>query len=432
MSEWISVPFSIIMNSFSVLDILLIIKLFFGVDIPQRYYWRIGVVFGGFHLLMLLLFHKFQWVMFGLVLIYIVLVEFYFIKERRWRILLFTIAALCTYSQYEMLVSAILEYTGILQYDVSFGEFPLFSMLETIVIFVILAVLVSILERKHPLVPVSTGGMLLLFVFSVLSPAFLSILSAVEENLQNNEFTLVCICFMLVLNAAVLYGIVYHNASGFYKKLSKNYKQQFDSEYEFFKGYKEEQQEVIRFRHDWKNHMLLLQSMLEEKEYEKAQQYFASLSEKSGKGSYQALSGNEIVDMILGIKMERMEQSGISVSCDGSLASLGFMEPMDCCILFSNLIDNAIEANESYTGTRYISIHGVQHPGTLLLVVENPTGREVRWEGEQLISTKEAGEAHGIGSQNVLEIIHKYAGECSVTTEEHLFFIKILFSIEPA
>lgn len=430
MSEWISIVLSIILNIFSVLDVLLIIKLFFGVDIPRKYYWRIGAIYGGFDLLIELLLWKYTWIMFGLVILYIVLVEFYFIKERRWRILFFTIAALCAYAQYEMLVSTILDYTGIVQYDVLFGEISLFSMLETIFIFLILFALIYILEHKHPLVPLGTGGMILLSVFSFLSPALLSLLIIVEENLQNNKFTLICICFMLVLNAVVLYAIIYHNASRFYKKLSKNYKQQFDSEYEYFKGYKEEQQEVIRFRHDWKNHMLLLQSLLEEKEYEKAQEYFASLAEKSTKHSYRALSGNEIVDMILGIKMERMEQAGIQVSCDGSLSALRFMEPIDCCILFANLLDNAIEANESYTGNRYISLHGVQHPGTLLLVIENPISQEVHWEENHLVSTKEDGKEHGIGSQNAFEMIHKYAGEYSVTTEEGLFSIKIVFSLD--
>lgn len=430
MSEWIAVGLSIIVNIFSVLDVLLVIKLFFGVDIPLRYYWRIGAVFGGFNLFFELFFWKYTWIMFGLVLIYIVLVEFYFIKKRRWRILLFTIAALCVYAQYEMLVSSILEYTGIVQYDVLLGEISLFSVLTTIFIFLILAVVLYILERKHPLVPLGTGGMIFISVFSFLSPALLSLLGFVEESIQNERFSLICFVFMFLLNAAVIYGIFHNQNAKFYQNVSQNYKEQFNSEYQYFQGYKEEQQDMASFRHDWKNHMLLLQSMFERKEYEKAEAYFADLSRQRLQGSYQALSGNEIIDMILYAKSEQIADTDIRLSCDGSLSILNFMEPVDCCILFANLIDNAIEANISYQGDRYITIQGVRHPGTIMIRIENPTAQEISRKGEVLISTKPDSLQHGIGSRNAFEIIHKYAGEYTITNQENLFAIQIVFPLE--
>ena len=111
---------------------------------------------------------------------------------------------------------------------------------------------------------------------------------------------------------------------------------------------------------------------------------------------------------------------------------LEFMEPVDCCILFANLIDNAIEANISYQGDRYITLQGVRHPGTILIRIENPTSQKASRSGELLISTKPDSMQHGIGSRNAFEIIHKYAGEYTITTQENLFAIQIVFPLEGA
>lgn len=450
MNEWMSVLLTIIMNTFSVLSIILIMKLFFGIGISQRYYWKIGAVFAGVHLFIEILFHIIFWinsrivtptgdsvlytlyevVSFVWILFFIILVAFYFVKHHRWLILLYTVSALCLYSQYDMLMLSLMEQLKIIQWDIHLGESSVLSMLETMLIFVMLAAFIYILERKHPLIPFDTGGIVFLSVFSIFSPALLSVLEVIEDALQNDRFTVVCLLFMFVLNGAVFYGIFYYQDAKYYKTLSKDYKQQFDSEYAYLKDYKAKQQEIIRFRHDWNNHMLILQSMFERKEYEKARKYFASLSKKSIKSSVRTLTGNEMVDMILNIKTERMQQEDICVSCDGSLAALGFMEPMDCCILFANLIDNAIEANESYTGTRYIKFRIVQHPGTLMIKVENPTDKQVYRKADALHSTKQDNKEHGIGTMNAFEIIRKYHGDYSIMTDTDYFAIQILFPLE--
>lgn len=41
--------------------------------------------------------------------------------------------------------------------------------------------------------------------------------------------------FVIVLNIAVFYGIIYRNHAKYYKELSENFKEQFDSEYAYFK-----------------------------------------------------------------------------------------------------------------------------------------------------------------------------------------------------
>lgn len=431
MSEWITILVAVITNVLSVLDIILIIKLFFGIEISWHYYWKIGAIYAGIYLLLELFLKQLEWVSLGLAVIYIVVIECWFIKKQRWRILFYTLSALCIYAQYEMLLSSVMKYIKITQYYIVLGKnAPILSMLNTLLIFIMLAVILYFLEKKHPLVPLGTGGTIFLTVFSFFSPALLSLLEFVEESIQNDRFSFLCIVFMILLNTAVIYGIFYHQNAKFYQNVSQNYKQQFTSEYQYFQGYKQQQQDTARFRHDWKNHMLLLHSMFERREYEKAEEYFAALSEQRVQGSYQSLSGNEIIDMIFYAKADQIAQAEIHLSCDGSLSVLEFMEPVDCCILFANLIDNAIEANLAVQGRRFIMIRGVRHPGTMMIRIENPTAQAVTRAGNQLVSTKKDSVQHGIGSRNAFEIIEKYAGEYFITTEDNMFVFQMIFPLE--
>lgn len=84
------------------------------------------------------------------------------------------------------------------------------------------------------------------------------------------------------------------------------------------------------------------------------------------------LTGNEIVDLILASKTDELEHNQIKITCEGSLETFSFMEHVDCCILFSNLIDNAIEANLKLEKGRYITITTNGTNNLLYVEVSNP------------------------------------------------------------
>ena len=105
------------------------------------------------------------------------------------------------------------------------------------------------------------------------------------------------------------------------------------------------------------------------------------------------------------------------------------MEPVDICILFSNLIDNAIEACCKVQDERYLQINVTDSPNILMLTLRNPMTGELLKDGEGLKTTKEEKNKHGIGLQNVEEIVRKYNGEYYYETQEYEFIIKLVLGI---
>ncbi|MDE7424455.1 MAG: ATP-binding protein [Lachnospiraceae bacterium] len=247
----------------------------------------------------------------------------------------------------------------------------------------------------------------------------------------NYRFVIICIITLIIITGAVMgiFILAHRKKIRYYKELSENYKEQFTQKYSYFQNYKEKQSDIAKFRHDWKNHMLLLQEMLNHGEYEKAKTYFTELSEKTVQSQQRILTGNEILDLILASKADELEQNQIQLTCNGRLETFHFMEDVDCCSLFSNLIDNAIEANLKLEQGRYITITTNRTNKLLYVEISNPMEDMAKVIETGFQTTKKESEKHGIGLRNVYEILRKYHIEYYIITNEQEFSIQMLFEI---
>lgn len=251
-----------------------------------------------------------------------------------------------------------------------------------------------------------------------------------STRMDNKWGILFVIVFLLIggmITFVFVYDFVHEKKTLYYEDLSKDYKEQFTQEYSYFKEYKEMQSDTERFRHDWKNHMLLLQEMLNQGEYEKAKRYFNDLSEKAVQNKQEIFTGNEILDLILVSKATEIENNQIKLTCNGRLESFTYMEHVDCCILFSNLIDRAIEANLKLRTERYIAIEAHKKDQTLYVTISNPMEDMEEVIETRFQTTKKDVEKHGIGIRNMHGILKKYHIEYYIIISEQEFSIRMLF-----
>ena len=159
---------------------------------------------------------------------------------------------------------------------------------------------------------------------------------------------------------------------------------------------------------------------------DEAKKYFESFPAVKKNNSTKILSGNETVDTILAAKAELFDKHNVELNINGSLSRLSAMESMDICILFSNLIDNALEAVAKVKEKRYLHINVTESPNMLMIIFKNPMAQELLVEGDMIKSTKEDAMKHGFGLQNVAEIVEKYKGEYLIETPENEFIMKIV------
>ena len=422
--------YCIVLNTLTSVNILLITQLLFGIPLCKK--WKHYLYIAGIFAILNLAFAFFlDSVWMENLVIYISMIAPIFIlaKGRRIRAVLTTIPALLLYTQWTGIFRMLDKLFCLQQYSVIIDGEP-YSPLYLISDWTLLFFLFGFLyhnAKKAKTLRLTFIETLILCMFCIFSPMLYDWLVLLEDTFEDIIYPTAWILFMLIMNFAIFYAILHRSNSRYYKTMAENYKDQFNVEYTYFKNYKKQQQATASFRHDWNNHMLLLENMMSRGDYEKAKEYFHNLPFQSNAQQKQILTGNEIVDIILSSKFCVLEKDNIAVNCNGGLEQLQFMDDVDVCILFSNLIDNAIEANQKCSSERFLSIQATRESSILMLAVSNRANGELNKSENMLRSTKENSKEHGIGTQNIFSVIKKYNGEYSIAAENNIFKIKIVF-----
>ena len=142
-------------------------------------------------------------------------------------------------------------------------------------------------------------------------------------------------------------------------------------------------------------------------------------------------TGNKVLDTILTAKSLVCQNQGISMNvvADGTL--LDFMSIMDLSALFGNALDNAIRGAASVAdeNERLIRVVICEQMGFALVKIENRYAGEVRFDGKDLITTKNNKDYHGYGVKSIRRTVEKYDGTVTIRTEDGWFLLSILFPV---
>ena len=129
------------------------------------------------------------------------------------------------------------------------------------------------------------------------------------------------------------------------------------------------------------------------------------------------------------------QQGGISVWITKRYMSSGCptaelsLDEINLCLVFSNLLENAIQASvKTAPARRKINVEVYPHHNHLLLIhVENTFDGKIQQKNNIFQSSKRSG--NGIGIESVRHITDKNGGTCDFTYEDGIFSAKIMLRI---
>lgn len=182
------------------------------------------------------------------------------------------------------------------------------------------------------------------------------------------------------------------------------------------------------FRHDIKNHILLMNMLAEQGKYDELKNYLKDMSGVIDESSYVRISGISAVDAILNEKLYEAQSRSITNSYDVVNLDKNNVKPLDLCIILSNALDNAIEANSRIedADARWLKlkIHG--NSAFTVISVSNPVAEEPRkTAGNALATSKEDADNHGFGLKSIESTVAKYKGEMLCKCEEGVFTLVV-------
>ncbi|MCC8029512.1 MAG: ATP-binding protein, partial [Lachnospiraceae bacterium] len=183
--------------------------------------------------------------------------------------------------------------------------------------------------------------------------------------------------------------------------------------------------------HDLKNHILVMDGLLASGQTGKLAAYFHEIEQPIIGSSRLINTGNEIIDLVMNYKMSvaRMKNIDFHFAVQGNCKNKLRLPDGEVCALFANVTDNAIEACEiQKTLQRKISMHIKAEKQMFFVEIRNTYDNEhTEKKPEALHKNIQYGGPHGIGMQNVREIVEKYQGHCECIKDNQLFCVRIMF-----
>ena len=181
-----------------------------------------------------------------------------------------------------------------------------------------------------------------------------------------------------------------------------------------------------RYRHDMTNHWILVNRLIKNNKFNIAEEYSSKMADKLiGEEELILDTGNPILDAILTEKIQKAKSLNIDFLKEIIISKGIKIDPIDCCIIFGNILDNAIEACVKLENKRYIEIKLNSKGNMLICKVRNSiNSNEPIKKGYK--TTKRDENIHGFGITNIKKSIEKYNGYIDISHSFDYFEISFI------
>lgn len=197
----------------------------------------------------------------------------------------------------------------------------------------------------------------------------------------------------------------------------------------YYKDLNKKDIQLRQFRHDTKNLLLVLHSMIAEEKAEQALEYIKEMETMYQKTTKQYDTGNFIADALINSKAQVAEQIQTKIVVNGFFPSEK-VDDVDMVILLSNILDNALEACEKIKGSKKIVIDSMLSKQMWVLSVTNPVNVDVNIKKNRLPTSKEDKDIHGYGLLNMEKVAKKYNGMIKLLCEKKEFITRATLQLD--
>lgn len=183
-------------------------------------------------------------------------------------------------------------------------------------------------------------------------------------------------------------------------------------------------------RHDLKNHMISIKTLIESGDTDESLSYISEIMDDIGTRKDYAASGNTVIDSIINFKFQEAEQRKIRTDLDIKIPDRLEMQSLDMTVILGNLLDNAIKAASKVEEDPYVSLKMRYDKGRLMIQMDNPYAEEINDQNGNLLTTEPDRENHGFGLQSIRKVIQKYNGTMDIDYQNNIFSISLLIYID--
>lgn len=229
---------------------------------------------------------------------------------------------------------------------------------------------------------------------------------------------------MFIANIIVLKMIFHINQQNHYEMENALLHMQITQQEKRIREEEKNYREVQLLRHDLKRYLVTYRQLLQEGKYEVIEADIDKILGKRLNTNHCVYTENTILNAVI---CEKMEQCSIkNIKIEVQVNADKDMDSIEYGVVLSNLLDNAIEAEEQEKEeNRYICLNIGVEQNMIHLVVSNYISESVLQNNALLETSKKNKQLHGIGLRGVKEFVNNKEGEIEIFEENHMLVVHI-------
>lgn len=306
-------------------------------------------------------------------------------------------------------------------------------VISRIVLFMLIIVLQKWIGKKNGIIKELDDIEWLKFIFFPIFSiiVIVAMIYSVEAHSNQNEMLLIVAACLAGMNIVIFYLIKDILRKEYIIRERKMYELDVKKDAVNYRSLADNYKKQRKRIHEYKNEIVCIQGLFEEKRYSELGQYLEQISGNIVKEMDAIHTNNLIVDVILNSKYQEMLDKDILLIFNiNDLSKLHIRDEYIVTIL-SNLLDNAIEACEKLNDNRMIKLKFIMEEYQTIISVKNTFDGRIIKENYEYVSTKnDTVDEHGIGIKNIITTVDNCGGSYSIQYNDKEFYFSIIIPNE--
>lgn len=366
---------------------------------------------------------------FPITFLYILFVNCYLFDEKRIYLLLYSIAMVTTFSMLNMMIDILtLCIINLIDNTLEVEIHDTYTLIVSLLFLLVIGNIANkwigkrrvVIDWKYILF---FAILLIVDCIVVVSLGDLALNDFKESTLYNISYILVVIGIFIQITMVIWFML----SRDVYREKEMITRRHLESQVEHYRYLENRERETKKFRHDIRSHMQMLGILYQEQNNEAFKQYIEEINGRVDQFAAHILVGNGIVDAMLNKYYDEAQQKGICIKVEGRFPADCKVSAYDLCTIFSNLLTNAIRAEEDYHG-KEIDVLCKYTDTDILIVVENDYTQIKKDGNGRLQTSKEDDANHGFGLEIVEECVERNHGQMDIQIEQNRF--RVILSLK--
>ncbi|WP_295219771.1 sensor histidine kinase [Ruminococcus sp.] len=292
---------------------------------------------------------------------------------------------------------------------------------------IFLSRITALIIRKNDNIRVKWHEILFYILLLLFETILFACISSAVQDYMSGQFMILMMSGFMILDIYIMY--IFHKISLSRENEQKVrlMQQQEQLQLQMYQELHEKYRTTREIAHDINRHISSLKALIAANPNEQAEHYLSDMTEDTERLRPTIHNQNAMLEIILNTVSDRCEKEHILLEMNVEDFPMQFISDMDMTAIFSNLLDNAIDAClEISKSQRKIYVVLRKQMGLIVLRITNACKETEPREFRFHHSTKAY--HSGIGLSNVRKAVEKYNGVFRVHQEKCQFCVSITFN----